>query len=78
MKTHPYFEDYAKVAHKEANSQDWVEFALANARGWEQQDDGKLRGWAFIPEASKWMRIVTLADAETVFNAFFDKGPSER
>ncbi len=30
--------------------------------------------WAFIPEAAKYLRVVTEPDGEAVHKAFFDRG----
>jgi hypothetical protein len=39
------------------------------------QTDGRIRRWARIEEAEgRWLRVVLLADGETVHNAFFDRG----
>jgi hypothetical protein len=37
------------------------------------QSDGRVRRWIWIDEARKFLRVVTLADGETVHNAFFDR-----
>jgi len=41
------------------------------------QSDGRIRRWAKIAENdSRVLRVVLLADGETVHNAFFDRGIS--
>ena len=38
------------------------------------QADRRIRRWARINEAGgRWLRVVLLADGETVHNAFFDR-----
>jgi len=38
------------------------------------QKNGRIRRWAAISEAEgKYLRIILLADGETVHNAFFDR-----
>jgi hypothetical protein len=38
------------------------------------QADGRPRRWAAIPEMDgKFLRVILLADGETVHNAFFDR-----
>jgi hypothetical protein len=32
-----------------------------------------MRHWGYIGEAARFLRVVTLADGETVHNAFFDR-----
>ena len=39
------------------------------------QADGRIRRWRAVPEAEgRYLRVVLLADGETVHNAFFDRG----
>jgi len=38
-----------------------------------QSEDGRIRHWIYIPEANKYLRVITLADGETLHNAFFDR-----
>ena len=51
----------------------WCERTLAKPARRETQENGRIRHWAWIPEAEKFLRVVTLADGETVHNAFFDR-----
>ena len=38
------------------------------------QADGRIRRWVQVPEMeNRFLRVVTLADGETVHNAFFDR-----
>lgn len=38
------------------------------------QKDGRIRRWAEIPEMDgRYLRVILLADGETVHNAFFDR-----
>jgi hypothetical protein len=37
------------------------------------QRDGRIRHWIYIPEEQHYLRVVLLADGETVHNAFFDR-----
>ena len=38
------------------------------------QTDGRIRRWARIEAMEgRWLRVVLLADGETVHNAFFDR-----
>jgi hypothetical protein len=39
--------------------------------------NGRLRYWGFAPElgeCGKWLRVIVLADGETLFNAHPDRG----
>jgi hypothetical protein len=53
---------------------EWIEYVLSNATRSEVQDNGRIRRWALIEEAGKYLRVVTEPDGETVHNAFFDRG----
>lgn len=40
------------------------------------QDDGRIRHWGLVQiagDTSRYLRVVTLEDGETVHNAFFDR-----
>ena len=39
----------------------------------EVQSDNRIRHWAFSTELGKWLRVVTLADGNTLHNAFPDR-----
>jgi hypothetical protein len=51
----------------------WCERTLAEPARRETQKNGRVRHWAWISEEKKFLRVVTLADGETVHNAFFDR-----
>ena len=54
---------------------EWIERALRGPLREHAQADGRLRRWVRIPEAGgRVLRVVLLADGETVHNAFFDRG----
>jgi hypothetical protein len=38
-----------------------------------RQPDGRVRYWGLVPRLNRWLRVVTLADGETVHNAFLDR-----
>jgi hypothetical protein len=39
----------------------------------ERQEDGRMRYWIWLSERQTYLRVVTLADGETVHNAFYDR-----
>jgi hypothetical protein len=39
----------------------------------ERQATGRIRHWGWVPELSRWLRVVTLEDEETVHTAFLDR-----
>jgi hypothetical protein len=54
---------------------DWIQHVIDNPIKEMIQTDGRIRRWAAIEEMDgKYLRVVLLADAETVHNAFFDRG----
>ncbi len=72
MKTTAYFRE--QVSRKRPYLRvEWVERVLANPIRTEVQTDSRIRHWARIDEAGRFLRVVTLADGETVHNAFFDR-----
>jgi hypothetical protein len=55
-------------------SDEWVERVIANPIAEAKQQDGRICRWALIPEmGNRVLRVVLLADGETVHNAFFDR-----
>ena len=50
---------------------------MAHPEKSETQSDGRIRRWARIAEAGKVLRVISLADGETVHNAFFDRSFKE-
>jgi len=73
LKTTRYFEE--QVLRKRPYIQrEWCERAIAKPLRWEVQPDGRIRHWVEIPElAGRFLRVVTLADGETIHNAFPDR-----
>jgi len=39
----------------------------------ERESSGRVRFWGYIAELGHWLRVVTLADGETVHNAMLDR-----
>jgi hypothetical protein len=56
---------------------EWCEKALRQPARRDEQPDGRIRYWIYIPEIGKYLRVVTLDDGETVHNAFPDRGFEE-
>ena len=74
MKTTRYFEE--QVLRKRPYIRaEWCERILASPVRREVQPDGRVRFWGAVPElGGRVLRVVTLADGETVHNAFPDRG----
>jgi hypothetical protein len=53
---------------------EWIEYVIAHPEREQIQRDGRIRRWAPIPEMDgRYLRVILLADRETVHNAFFDR-----
>ena len=77
MKTTRYFE--GQVLRKRAYiRREWCEQALRQPIRREVHPDGRIRYWTFIQEIGQYLRVVTLADGETVHNAFPDRSIKEK
>lgn len=73
VKTTPYFRN-SVLARRPYLKEEWIERVLHNPLYTEIQPNGRVRYWAFIVEAGKYLRVVTETDGVTVHNAFFDRG----
>jgi hypothetical protein len=74
MKTTRYFDFRRRAPDRAGIRDEWIERVLAEAKHSAVQADGRKRVWGRVPEAAgKWLRVVVLADGETVHNAFFDR-----
>jgi hypothetical protein len=75
VKTTRYF-DTIRARPDRAEIRDaWIARAIDRPEHERAQSDGRIRRWARIGEAGgRWLRVVLLADGETVHNAFFDRG----
>ena len=82
MKTTRYFEEQV-LRKRPYLRREWCVRILAAPAVRETQADGRIRHWGFLTDADgsglagKALRVVTLADGETVHNAFFDRDFSE-
>ena len=76
MKTTRYFEEQV-LRKRPYIRRERCERALRTPVRRQLQPDGRVRYRVFIEELGKYLRIVTLEDAETVLNAFPDRGFQE-
>jgi len=75
MKTTRYFEAMRVRPDRAAIKDEWIVAVIEHPEKESIQADGRFRRWAKIPEAEgRVLRVVLLADGETVHNAFFDRG----
>ena len=73
MKTTDYFR-YIKTRPDRARILDeWVLSAVEHPIREVAQTDGRIRRWTYVASEGKYLRVIVLADGETVHNAFFDR-----
>ncbi|MCY4007317.1 MAG: hypothetical protein OXE84_10940 [Rhodobacteraceae bacterium] len=76
MKTTRYFDEQVRRKRPYIELA-WCEAVVAAPLRRETQPDGRIRSWGEIHHDGKnpprVLRVVTLADGETVHNAFFDR-----
>ena len=77
MKTTQYFEYVKKRPDRAGIKEDWIRFVIENPERTEAQSDGRIRKWAKIIEADRYLTVILLEDGETVHNAFFDRSFKE-
>jgi len=74
-KTTKYFEAVMRRPDRARIETAWIERVVANPERTETQKDGRIRKWAAVPEmGGRYLRVILLEDAETLHNAFFDRG----
>ena len=74
MKTTRYFDALKDRPDRAAILEEWIERAIRSPVKEVTQADGRIRRWVLVPEAeNRYLRVVLLADGETVHNAFFDR-----
>ena len=74
MKFTEYFETIRVRPDRAMIRLEWIEYAIQHPVREMIQADGRIRRWASIPEMDgRYLRVVLLADGETVHNAFFDR-----
>lgn len=52
---------------------EWIQQTIDCPTHTEIQSDKRIRKWAKIEEANKFLRVILLEDGETVHNVFFDR-----
>ena len=77
MKTTRYFEEQVRRKRPYIDPA-WCTAVIAAPLRRDVQPDGRIRFWGEVTRAGerspRILRVVTLADGETVHNAFFDRG----
>lgn len=72
MKTTRYFEEQV-LRKRPYLRRRWCQQALENPLRRETQENDRIRHWVYIEQEDRYLRVFTLADGETVHNAFFDR-----
>ena len=73
MKTTSYFQATRLRSDRSMIKDEWITFVIQNPEQIVIQADGRIKKWAKITEADKYLRVILLEDGETVHNAFFDR-----
>ena len=71
--TTDYFAYTRTRADRAGIRDEWIILAIEPPVSVAVQGDGRIRRWAYISEAGRYLRVVLLADALAVHNAFFDR-----
>jgi hypothetical protein len=74
VKTTRYFREEV-LRKREYLKAEWCETIVQSPLHRERQPDDRVRYWGAVPELEgRIVRVVTLADGETIHNAFPDRG----
>jgi hypothetical protein len=74
MKVTGYFEALRSRPDRAVIRDEWIERAIRTPIKEPVQADGRIRRWVQVAEMeNRYLRVVLLADGETVHNAFFDR-----
>ena len=53
--------------------EEWILAAVDEPIEEQVQSDGRVRRWKWVDEKGRFLRVILMADRETVHNAFFDR-----
>jgi hypothetical protein len=74
LRTTLYFQAIRQRPDRAWIRDEWIKRTIASCEKEAIQADGRIRRWRRIPEAEgRILRVILLADGETVHNAFFDR-----
>ena len=74
MKVTEYFSAIRSRPDRSIIKDEWIQYVMENPEKEQTQSDGRIRRWAKIDAMEgRYLRVVLLADGETVHNAFFDR-----
>jgi hypothetical protein len=77
MKCTQYFLFIKQRPDRAIIKDEWILDTIKKPVRTEVQSDGRIRKWNFIEEVGRYLRVILLADGETVHNAFFDRNFKE-
>lgn len=77
MKTTRHFRDDV-MTKRPYLKEEWCMRVIQDPERTEIQDDGRIRHWAYIEDIGKYLRVVTLADGETIHTAYPDRDYTRR
>ena len=66
MKTTQYFDYIRERPDRAKIKEDWIKLVIEEPEKVEIQPDGRIKKWAKISEAGKYLRVILLEDGETV------------
>lgn len=73
MKTTDYFRHIKTRPDRAGILDEWILSTVEHPIREQVQSDSRIRRWAYIPAEGRYLRVILLADGETVHNAFFDR-----
>lgn len=75
MKTTKYFKATRIRPDREIIKDEWIQYVVQHPEREQIQADGRIKRWARIEEMEgRYLRVILLADGETIHNVFFDRG----
>lgn len=73
MKCTQYFLHARLRPDRSAIRDGWIQQAITRPVHSDIQSDGRIRKWAWIAGERRFLRVILLADGETVHNVYFDR-----
>ncbi|HKK17887.1 MAG TPA: hypothetical protein VJ952_04320 [Opitutales bacterium] len=73
IKTTQYFEFTRQRSDRAEIKDEWILQAVNHPVEEAIQSDGRIRRWAWVEGAEKYLRVILLEDGKTIHNAFYDR-----
>lgn len=75
MKSTKYFKATRIRPDREIIKGEWIQYVVQHPERDQIQADARIKRWARIEEMEgRYLRVILLADDETIHNVFFDRG----